>query len=68
MEIEKKFKDRFVIPKDKKPKLGVATNYIMSDTDFSSTRRQFVVEFGSYYMIKRSSRDLCSRSLWKEIF
>ena len=23
MEIEKKFKDRFVIPKDKKPKLGV---------------------------------------------
>ena len=49
MEIEKKFKDRFVIPKDKKPKIGVATNYIMSDTDFSSTRRQYIVEFGSYW-------------------
>lgn len=49
MEIEKKFKDRFVIPKDKKPKLGVATNYIMSDTDFSSTRRQYIVEFGSFW-------------------
>jgi len=49
MEIEKKFKDRFVIPKDQKPKLGVATNYIMSDTDFSSTRRQYIVEFGSYW-------------------
>ena len=49
MEIEKKFKDRFVIPKSKKPKLGVATNYIMSDTDYSSQRRQYIVEFGSYW-------------------
>ncbi len=49
MEIEKKFKDRFVIPKETKPKIGVATNYILSDTDFSTSRRQYIVEFGSFW-------------------
>lgn len=49
MEIERKFKDRFVIDKNKKPKIGVASNYILTDTDYSTLRRQHVVEFGSFW-------------------
>ena len=48
MEIERKFKDRIVIPKEKKPKIGVTTNYILPDTDYSTRRRQYIVEFGSF--------------------
>ena len=49
MEIEKKFKDRIVIDKNSKPKIGIATNYILDDTDFSTKRRQYIVEFGSFW-------------------
>lgn len=49
MEIERKYVNRMVIPKETKPKIGVATNYILSDTDFSTSRRQYIVEFGSFW-------------------
>ena len=49
VEVERKFQNRIVIPKDRKPKFGVATNYILTDTDWSSKRRQFIVEFGSFF-------------------
>ena len=49
MEIERKGIDRFVIPENVKPKIGVCTNYIMSDTSFSTSRRQYVVEFGEFW-------------------
>lgn len=51
MEIERKFKNRIVIPKDNKPKIGVTTNYILPDTDYSTRRRQYIVEFGSFWHI-----------------
>ena len=40
--------DRFVIGEDVKPKIGVCTNFIMSDNNWSH-RRQYVVEFGSFW-------------------
>ena len=49
MEIERKGVDRFVIGEDVKPKIGVCTNYIMSDNNWSTSRRQYVVEFGSFW-------------------
>ena len=49
MEIERKGVDRFVIPESSKPKIGVCTNYIMSDTSHSTSRRQYVIEFGNYW-------------------
>jgi hypothetical protein len=49
MEVERKYVNRMVIPKETKPKIGVATNYILSDTDFSTSRRQYIVEFGSFW-------------------
>ncbi len=58
MEIERKFKDRFVIPSDKKPKIGVATNYILPDTDYSTQRRQYIVEFGSYWHDKTKNEGI----------
>ena len=49
MEIERKGVDRFVINEDVKPKIGVCTNYIMSDTSHSTSRRQYVIEFSSFW-------------------
>ena len=49
MEIERKNKDRISLSLETKPKLGITTNYILPDTDGSTRRRQYVVEFGSYW-------------------
>ena len=49
MEIERKGIDRFVIPEISKPKIGVCTNYIMSDTSHSTSRRQYIIEFSDYW-------------------
>lgn len=54
MEIERKGVDRFVIAEDIKPKIGVCTNYIMSDTSHSTSRRQYVIEFGDFWNHKLS--------------
>jgi len=53
MEIERKGKDRINIPMDTKPKMGITTNYILPDTDGSTQRRQYIVEFGSYWHDKK---------------
>ena len=49
MEIERKGKDMVIIPANKKPKLAVNTNYVMSGVGTSHTRRQHIVEFGNYW-------------------
>ena len=49
MEIRKMYRDRFIIDKHSKPKIGVSTNYVLDDTEGSTTRRQYIVEFGSYW-------------------
>lgn len=49
MEVERKGRDKFVIPKEKKPKFAVTTNYVIPGTGTSYTRRQHIVEFGNYW-------------------
>jgi len=49
MEIEDKFAKKFVISKDKKPKMGITSNYILAGTGTSDERRQHIVEFGSFW-------------------
>ena len=49
MQVEKKGKDKFIIPADKKPKMGITSNFVLSGNDTSHTRRQHIVEFGSYW-------------------
>ena len=49
MEIERKHTNKFVIDESIKPKIGVCTNYIMSDTSHSTKRRQYVIEFGNFW-------------------
>lgn len=47
--IQRKHKSPIVIPSHRKPKFGIATNYILSDNDFSTSRRQIINEFGSFW-------------------
>ena len=49
MEIEKKGKDIVIIPKDRKPKFALTTNYVIAGVGTSYTRRQHIVEFGNYW-------------------
>lgn len=47
--VQRKHKSPIVIPSHRKPKYGIATNYILSDNDFSTARRQYINEFGSFW-------------------
>ncbi len=49
IEFERKMLNRLVIKKDIKPKVGLTTNWILPDTNWSTMRRQILVEFGSYW-------------------
>lgn len=49
MEVERKGKDKFTIPSEKKPKLGLTTNYVIAGSGTSYKRRQHIVEFGNYW-------------------
>jgi hypothetical protein len=47
--IEGKGTNKIIIPKDRKPKMGATTNYVVSGSGTSVERRRHVVEFGSYW-------------------
>jgi hypothetical protein len=47
--VQDKNKSKFVIPKDKKPKMSINTNYILQGSGESYSGRQFIVEFGNYF-------------------
>ena len=47
--IERKGIDKVIIPKDRKPKMGATTNYVVSGSGTSVERRRHIVEFGSYW-------------------
>lgn len=49
MEVERKGKDKFVIPSDKSPKVCASTNYIPLLDGRSDERRQHLVEIGDYW-------------------
>ena len=68
MEIEKKGVDRFVIPMETKPKIGVCTNYIMSDNNHSTKRRQYIIEFGEYWNLQTKKGNTPEKELGKRLF
>jgi hypothetical protein len=48
-EVERKGMDKFVIPADRSPKLGITSNHPILGNGASFTRRQHIVQFGPYY-------------------
>ena len=49
MTIEGKGTNKFVIPRDRKPKMGITTNYVITGIGGSFERRQHIVEFGNFW-------------------
>lgn len=49
MTIEGKGTNKIVIPRDKKPKMGISTNYVVTGVGTSFDRRQHIVEFGNFW-------------------
>jgi len=49
MEIERKGKDLMTIPREKKPKFGITTNYALPQFGTSYKARQHIVEFGNFW-------------------
>jgi len=49
MTIEQKGRNKVVIRKDKKPKMGLTTNYVITGVGNSFERRQHIVEFGNFW-------------------
>lgn len=49
MTVEQKGKNKVVIPKDRKPKMGLTTNYVITGVGVSYERRQHIVEFGNFW-------------------
>jgi hypothetical protein len=47
--VEQKGKNKVVIPKESKPKMGITTNYVISGIGNSFERRQHIVEFGNFW-------------------
>ena len=74
MEIEGKGKDKIVIPKNKKPKLALTTNYIIDGVGGSYDRRQHIVEFGNFFNNalklepKVKIRDVIGKGLFEDDF
>ena len=67
--IQRKHKSPIVIPSHRKPKYGIATNYILSDNDFSTKRRQVINEFGSFWHeLRRLDEETPDVYLGKRLF
>jgi hypothetical protein len=49
MEVEEKGKNKMVIPAERAPKFVITSNYILPQRGISFQRRQYLVEFGSYW-------------------
>jgi len=54
MEVERKNKDKFVIPTSKKPKFGITTNHIIPQAGVSYDARMHIIEFGNYLSKQKS--------------
>lgn len=49
MTVEQKGRNKIVIPRDRKPKMGLTTNYVITGVGLSYERRQHIVEFGNFW-------------------
>jgi hypothetical protein len=49
MTVERKGRDKFIISRENKPKIGLTSNYPTIVSDVSSKRRKHIVEFGNFW-------------------
>ena len=67
--VQRKHKSPLVIPSHRKPKFGIATNFILSDNDFSTSRRQIINEFGSFWHdLRKFEKQTPDEFLGKRLF
>ncbi|MCZ2144079.1 MAG: bifunctional DNA primase/polymerase [Ignavibacteriales bacterium] len=57
LEVNKKYKQRIVIPKEKSPKFLITTNFTVGHLGYSHERRKHTVEFSDYYGGHRNPQD-----------
>ena len=57
MTVEGKGINKIVIPKDKKPKIGITTNHIIEGTGNSFKRRQHIVEVGNFWNLHQKKNN-----------
>ena len=55
--VERKYRDRFVIPAEKSPRIVASTNYVIIGNGGSFERRKFEFEFSSHYNRSHSPVD-----------
>lgn len=68
MEVERKGKDKFVIPSDKSPKVCASTNYIPLLDGRSDERRQHLIEIGDYWGTALDNDSTIEEELGKLLF
>lgn len=64
LEVEKKNKDKIIIPFDKSPKYLITTNYVIKGQDGSDVARKNEIEFSDYYNKDYSPLN----DFWKRFF
>ena len=69
-EVEAKYQNKFVIPKDKKPKMGITTNYPIKLSGGSSKHRIHTTPFGSFWLecIEHNEKPYWDKHLGKMMF
>ena len=68
MEVEPKGRNKIVIPKEKKAKLALTTNYIITGVGGSYERRQHIVEFGNFFNKANKKRIQVPKIIGKPLF
>lgn len=57
LEVNKKYEQRFLIPKEKSPKFMVTTNFTVGHIGYSHERRKHTIEFSNYYGSRLNPHD-----------
>lgn len=68
MEVERKNKNKFVIPSDRSPKVCASTNYIPLLDGRSDERRQHLIEIGDYWGTALDNDSTIEKELGKLLF
>ena len=66
--VEGKGTNKVVIPREKKPKFSVTTNYVIKGTGHSYQRRQHITEFGNFFNAAGKDGKDVSEILGKRLF
>jgi len=56
-EVGSKYKNKFVIPRDKKPKMGITTNFPVRVKGGSARHRMHITPFGNYWLMCKDNNE-----------